>query len=598
MYNQQRDLFPSELERFHAGRVALNLEAPDLIVRGGEYINVFTRRIERGDIWVSGRLIAKVTTETCQFSAAEIDVTGKLVSPGFVEGHIHVESSLCDPIHFAKAALRCGVTSVFTDFHEVGAIAGKSGILEMIAALRTTPVKGLLMTPIELPFLPEIQQTVSSLVPAEALSLLAQAGTVGLAEVNGRKITEWLKDGRPSDYTVIADAITARKTPEGHLFFTRGNDLNACLAVGISSDHEPRKRDEVVEKISKGLFVMLRNGTLAREVETLVGVVPEQDLPTERIGLVTDDMMVSHMTPDTYMLHKIRTAVNSGVSPIEAIRMVTLNLAEHYRVGEIIGSLRAGAYADMVVIDSLDSLAIQNVIANGTLMDSSFLDRDEKPDYNPTLLHTFTRSRLGDVEMQWLPPDRFNQKEVTIRAIELDQTTRFTELVDITVPVHSGEVELDVETDDVSFLLCANRKYDHLVGLGFLRGYGLGAAAAVAVSLAHDHHGIVALGRDKASVRVAANRVIELQGGIVLVEDGTVSQEIALPLAGVMAIGPSQKVSADIQDLEARLRQRGVTWREPLFFLFWLGMEVAPHFRISDHGVFDTESEHIVSPFL
>ena len=192
MYRQHSELFPSELERFRAGRVALNLESPDLVVRGGSYINVFTRRVERGDIWISGKLIAKVTTEACPFPAEEIDVTGKLVSPGFIEGHIHVESSLCDPVHFAKAALKCGVTSVFTDFHEVGAIAGKNGILEMIAALRSTPVKGLLMTPIELPFLPEIQQTVSSLVPAEALSLLAEQGTVGLAEVNGRKITEWL----------------------------------------------------------------------------------------------------------------------------------------------------------------------------------------------------------------------------------------------------------------------------------------------------------------------------------------------------------------------------------------------------------------------
>ena len=373
--------------------------------------------------------------------------------------------------------------------------------------------------------------------------------------------------------------------------------MNACLAVGISSDHEPRKPDEVVEKVGKGLFVMLRNGTLAREVETLVGTVAEQDLPTDRIGLVTDDMMVSHMTPDTYILHKLRTAIDRGIPPIDAIRMVTLNIAEHYRVGEIIGSLRAGAYADMVVLDSLDSLTIDQVIANGAPVSSSFLDRDEKPDYEPTLLRTFTRSPLTEAEMQWLPSDRLNEQKVTLRAIELDQATRFTELVDVTVPVHEGDVSLDSKEDDLSFLLCANRKHDHLVGHGFLRGYGIGEAA-IAVSLAHDHHGIVALGRTKENVRIAANRVMELQGGLVLVENGTVSQEIPLPLAGVMATRPAQEVTSEIEALEARLRERGVRWRQPLFFLFWLGMEVAPYYRISDHGVFDTESECIVSTFV
>lgn len=596
MYKRNSEFFPSEQERFRAGRVALGLDPPDRVISGGSYVNVFTRRIEDGDVWVSGRLIAKVTTEPCPFTTDVIDVSGKLLSPGFVEGHIHVESSLCDPVHFAKAALRCGVTSVFTDFHEVGAIAGKTGILEMIAALRSTPVKGLLMTPIELPFLPEIQQTVSSLVPAEALSLLADRGTVGLAEVNGRKIVEWLTQGRPSDFSVIAEAIAARRTPEGHLFFTRGNELDACLAVGVSSDHEPRKPDEVVEKISKGLFVMLRNGTLAREVETLVGTVPDHDLPSDRVGLVTDDMMVSHMTADSYMLHKIRTAVERGIAPIDAIRMVTVNLAEHYRVGELIGSLRAGAYADIVVMDSLESMGIEKVIANGEEITSAFLDRDEKPNYDETLLRTFTRSPLGAAEMQWLPSTRADEREVTIRALKLDQTTRFTELVDMSVPVHDGDVDLSATSEDLSFLLCANRKHDALVGHAFIWGYGLGDAA-IAVSLAHDHHGIVALGRGKDNVRVATNRVIDLQGGLVLVEDGNVSIEIPLPLAGVMAVRPSHEVAAHIEELERRLRERGVEWREPLFFLFWLGMEVAPYYRISDHGLFDTESESIVSPF-
>ncbi|TVR01617.1 MAG: adenine deaminase [Spirochaetaceae bacterium] len=596
MYHQTASVFPSERERFRAGRVALGLDPPDRILQGGAYLNVFTRRIERGDIWIAGRLIAKITTEPCRHAAETVDVTGKLLLPGFIEGHIHVESSLCDPVHFAKAALECGVTSVFTDFHEVGAVAGRTGMEAMIAALRRTPVKGFLMTPIELPFLPEVQHTVSRLTPVEAQWLLAGDGTVGLAEVNGRKIVEWLTDGRADNFALIADAVANRRTPEGHLFFTRGDDLDACLAVGVSSDHEPRKPDEVVEKVSKGLFVMLRNGTLAREVETLVGTVVEHQLPSHRIGLVTDDMLVSHMTPDRYMLHKVRTAIDRGVAPIDAICMVTHNLAEHYRVGEIVGALRPGAFADVVILDSLDSLEIQDVYASGSRVTKEFLNREEDPAYEPALLHTVPRAPVCADTLQWLPSHWSDRSEVTLRAVELDEATRFTNLTPVTVPVRDGEVSLDNPSDELLFMLCANRVRDELVGTGFLKGYGI-TRGAVAVSLAHDHHGVVGIGNPKEALCHAVNRVIELQGGLVLVDEDRVVCEIALPLAGVMAVEPPASLRSRITGFEAELRARGARWREPLFFLFWLGMEVAPFYRISDYGLFDTEAESVVSPF-
>ncbi|MDX9785029.1 MAG: hypothetical protein RBT72_09845, partial [Spirochaetia bacterium] len=285
-----RGFFPDDGERYAAGRAALGLEPPDLILRGGRYLNVFTGELLSGDIWIKGRLIARITQEPCAFETRVIDVSGKFLSPGFVEGHIHVESSLADPVHFAEAALRCGVTSIFTDFHEVGAIAGKPGLQEMVEAMRGTDLKVLFMTPMELPFLPEIQHTLSTLSQAEALSLLQESDTVGLAEVNGQEIVKFLTSGKAEDFSLLGQAVKNRRTPEGHLFHIRGAQLDACLAAGLSSDHELRRQDEVAEKIRKGVFVMLRNGTIAREVETLIEVVPREGLPTARVGMVTDDM--------------------------------------------------------------------------------------------------------------------------------------------------------------------------------------------------------------------------------------------------------------------------------------------------------------------
>jgi len=592
---------PDDGERFATGRAALGIEPPDLILRGGRYLNVFTGEVLAGDIWIKGRLIARITGEPCAFETRVIDVGGKFLAPGFVEGHIHVESSLADPPHFAEAALRCGVTTAFTDFHEVGAVAGEPGLREMLEAIRGTDLKVLFMTPMELPFLPEVQHTLSTLTQVEALTLLREPDTVGLAEVNGQEIVSFLREGRPSALSLLTHAVKNRRTPEGHLFHIRGAELDACLAAGLSSDHEPRRQDEVAEKIRKGVFVMLRNGTIAREVETLVEVIPREGLPAARVGLVTDDILITHMKPESYMLRKVRLAIKAGISTPDALRMVSSNVADHYRLGELIGALRPGAYADILVFDSPESLKLEGTFASGKPIDG-YGSPSPRPAtqaspraYSPRLTRTILRSPITEADLRYLP-EGFGGNSVVIRAIELEEATRFTRLAEIQVPVRGGDVDLSGSDENLSYLICANRRHDELLGKGFLRNYGL-REGGIAVSQAHDHHSIIALGRRKADLIQAANRVIELQGGIVLVEGGRITAELPLPVAGLMSDLPLEETAARIEDLERRLRLGGAAWNQPLFFLFWLGMEVAPFFRITDRGLFDTEKGTLISCF-
>ena len=575
----------TDTERHTLGRVALGKEAPDLILRGGEIVNVFTRDVRPGDIWIWKHWIARITTEPCAFDCPVVDVTGKTLIPGLIDGHIHVESSLLDPIGFSKQALRCGVTTIVTDYHEVGVISGAPGLRAMIDASTYTPMKSFLMVPMRLPFLPEIQRTLSTMSPEEAETFLPEERAVGLSEVIGETILEMLESGEPEDLRLITEAVRRGQLPEGHLFYNLGAGLDACVAVGIASDHEPRQPDEVEEKIRKGVFVMLRSGTLATEVETLVGTIAERGLPPDRVGLVTDDILATDMRPDRYMLHKVRAAVERGIPVIEAIRMITYNVAAHYRLDDLVGSLKPGSYADIAILDSLDSLNLDRVVCSGRLLDDGFYAEPNPVAYPDALLHTIERDPIASSQLETLLAMP-GVESASIRAIELNEANRFTELTDCTVPVRDGRIAIE-ETDDLCYLICANRRHNDAIGVGFLKGYGL-REGGLAVSMAHDHHSVVALGRSLEDLLAAANRVIETQGGVVHTRGGIVDCEVQLPLVGLMATAPFEDVVRDIDHLHERLREGGAVWRAPLFFVFWLGMEVAPRYRITDTGVIDT----------
>ena len=578
-----KPFYLSNAERFTLGRVALGKEAPDLVLRGGRYLNVYTNDLIQADIWIWKEWIAKVTLDQCPFDVPVLDVYDKILMPGFIDGHIHVESSLLDPVNFAQTALRCGVTTFVTDFHEVGSIAGAEGIREMMNAFGVSPIKAFLMTPMRLPFLPDIQNTLSTMSPEEAGRLLKDADTVGLSEVMGETVVNMLMKGSPDDLSLLTDASARRKSPEGHLFHNVGDTLDACISVGIRSDHEPRAPDEVEEKIKKGLFVMLRQGTIATEVETLIKTVVDRSLPTNRIGLVTDDILADDLTPDNYMLNKVRIAVKNGVDIIDALKMVSYNVAVHYRLEELIGAIKPGAYADIIVMNSLEDLDIEQVISSGQPIE---MGQNPKATirYSTPLLNTIPRGPLTRDDLSYLPAG-YSKDTIGIRAITLNEKNRFTTIEECSVPVVEGEIVL---TDDLAFLMCANRRAEDLVGLGFLKGYGL-HDGALAVSIAHDHHGIIALGSTKDDLLVASNRIIELQGGIVLARQGKIAAELALPLAGLMSTAPFSKVIEALTKLHRELRAAGAKWGKPIFFVFWLGMEVAPFFRITDRGLWDTE---------
>ena len=592
----QRRLFPSTEELQKTGEVSLGEREPNLVLTGGKYLNVYTGEFVKSDIWLADRFIAKLTDKKPPKGSRIVDISGKFVVPGFIDGHIHVESSLLDPVNFSRAAINCGVTGIVTDCHEAGVTCGQEGLLAMRQAFQETPLKSFWVTPISLPFLPEIQSTVSSLSTEEALEFLRYPETLGLSEVMGDKFAKLVREGGENEMKVIRQTLIDRKLPEGHLFQTLGDELDALIGLGVSSDHEPRRKSEVVEKITKGLFVMLREGTLASEIQTLAGVIKEEDLPPSRFGLVSDDMLARDMTRQGYMVDKITKAKERGVDTVDALRMVTYNVAKHYRIDNLIGTIKPGSFADLVVVDSPDSLNIEKVFCSG--LPSEELDKEYsfRSSYDESLSRRIPRRKLTGKDLSYLPPD-FDRETVEIRSISLNQENRFTELNEREISVNRGELKLSEVDEDLLYLLCASRVDNEKVGLGFLEDYGL-RDGALAVSIAHDHHGVVALGKRKSDVVKAANWVIEQQGGIAFVKEGQVVAGLPLPLAGLMAIENYAEVRRKIDDIEKVLRDNGATWNEPLFLSFWLGMEVAPYYRITERGLLNTEDYSILDSVI
>jgi len=588
----KHQLFPSAEELRGIGEVSLREQEPSLVLTGGKYLNVYTGKFVRKDIWVADRFIAKLTEEEPPEGANVIDVTGKYIVPGFIDGHIHVESTLLDPVNFSNLAIHCGVTGIVTDFHESGVTCGKEGLLAMKRAFESTPLKAFWATPISLPFLPEIQSTVSSLSTDEALELLDLPETLGLSEVMGEKFVESIKEGDREELEVISQALERRKLPEGHLFKTLGDELDAMIGLGISSDHEPREKDEVEEKVEKGLFVMLREGTLASEVQKLAGTIAERNLPPERFGLVSDDMLARDMTREGYMVDKLKKTIDSGVETVDALKMATYNVARHLRVDNLVGTIKPGSFADLVVLDSLDSLDIGRVICSGIPAEELKSEYSFEASYDEALFNRIPRPKLTDDDLEYLPND-FEGDSVTVRTISLNETNRFTDLNELEVDLIEGSLDLEREDEDLLYLVCASRVEEDNVGLGFLEDYGL-REGALAVSIAHDHHGIVALGKRRKDVIEAANWVIDNQGGVVYLKNGEVLAGLPLPLAGLMATDDYSEVKTKIAELERALRDNGATWKEPLFLSFWLGMEVAPYYRISERGILSTEDNTVL----
>lgn len=566
IYGQKTDRQLAAKQRIIA--VAAGREKADLVLKNAKYLNVFSNEFLCGDIAVANGLIAGVGKYD---GKTEIDVSGKLVLPGFIDAHIHLESSMVTPAEFAKAVVAHGTTTVITDPHEIANVMGIDGVEYMIQASQNLPIDVHFMMPSCVPAT-EIDESGAELDCKDIDLYLDNKKVLGLAEmmnyvgvING-------------DKNVLSKIVTSQahhKKIDGHAPELSGNDLNAYIAAGVYSDHECSTFENALEKLRKGQFIMIREGTAAHNLKALMPLLTQQYY--SRCMFATDDKHPSDLLYGGHIDYIVKQALKNGADPIVALKTATHHAARYFLLNNK-GAIASGYLADIVVVDNLENFNVETVFKRGKLV----FDGEVKDFSAPTV----------DEKLAEKCFDTFHLNSVTPSSFKVDGKLGLIGLVGgelLTRNLGTAD-KIDVENDILKIACIERHKGTNHIGVGYVKGYSL-KSGAVATSVAHDSHNIITVGCNDDDIAVAVNAIKDSKGGIAVVENGKIKALLELPIAGLMSDEPLTTVNEKLENAKLSAYELGADKSiDPFMTLSFLSLPVIPSLRITTKGVFDAEN--------
>lgn len=575
---------PPSLESLQfAVDVAMGRKPGTLLLRDARLVNVFTLEIQETHVLVAGSLIAAVGTEYGEAQADEtIDLNGAYLAPGLIDGHLHIESSLVTPAGYARAVVPRGVTGIVADPHEIANAAGVCGIKWMIEAGQGLPMEVWFCVPSSVPST-RLETSGAELGLKEIDELLLHPSVVGVAEL--MSFPDIMAASAPELSKVLL-AEKYAKSPEGHAPTLVGQPLQGYLASGIVSDHESTTLEEGKAKLESGVFLMVREGSTTRNLEALVSLISARY--ADRIGLVTDDRLPSDLLREGGVDFLVRKAVSLGADPLYAVRAASWNTARHYRLTRR-GAIAPGYQADFVVLDDLNSFRAAAVYQMGRKVAEDGQITVDLPKYAPSaaVTNTVRLPALTTVDLKIPAAEGFVR---VVRAIPRQVLTAEERL---NPTVKDGEIIAD-PSRDLAKLACLERYGKNgKVGKGLVTAFGI-QKGALACTVGHDHHNLMAIGVSDADIVAAAKRLQALGGGMIAVLDGEVLAELALPIAGLITDEPMDLVNSKLQALDEAAQTLGVTIPDPYMVLSFLGLAVIPELRLTDFGLVDVLKGELV----
>lgn len=562
------------IKKLHIIDVAAGREKADLVLKNATFVNVFSGELDTCDIAVAEGLIVGLGSYA---GLEEADMTGKIVCPGFIDAHIHLESSLVCPSEFAKAVVCHGTTTVITDPHEITNVMGTDGIDYMIAATEGLPVDVRFMIPSCVPASP-MDESGANLDYRDIDSFFDHPRVQGLAEMmNFPGIIS-------ADSATVAKIVASQahhKKIDGHAPGLRGNDLNAYIAAGVYSDHECADMEDAMAKLKLGQFIMIREGTAARNLEALVPLIKSEKL-FQRCMFCTDDKHPSDLLEKGHIDYICREAVRMGADPIRTVQVACLHAARYFLLNNR-GAIAPGYLADFAIVEDLKDFHVvtvykkgQRVYDNGTVADfplPRIPEHLEKRAHDTFHLPVLTAAEFANSRLRGV-----------IGMVPGQITT--------TDAGYAGQV--DLEADILKMAVIERHKNTRHIGIGYLKGYGL-KTGAIATSVAHDSHNIICVGANDSDMAFAANRTAQNHGGIVVVNNGQVLAELPLEIAGLMSGRPLREVNDLLESAKEAAYTLGVGKDiDPFMTLSFMSLPVIPTLRLTTRGVIDVNTQQYI----
>ncbi|SEG77800.1 adenine deaminase [Bosea lathyri] len=549
-------------------------EPADLVIRGARLLDLVTGALVESDIALCGDTI--VGTYGSYRGKAEFDAAGLIAVPGFIDTHLHVESSLVTPLEFERCVLPHGVTTAICDPHEIANVLGVEGITYFLACAEAMRMDLRVQLSSCVPAT-HLETAGARLEAADLVALMHHPKVIGLAEFMNFPGVLHRDQG-------CLDKLAAfsHRHIDGHAPLVRGKDLNGYLSAGIRTDHETTTADEAREKLAKGMAILIREGSVSKDLHALIPLITRDASPL--LAFCTDDRNPLDIAEEGHLDYMIRTAIAEGADMLATYRVATLSAARNFGLFDR-GFIGPGKRADIVLVEDLATCSVRQVFAAGRLVeDALFKDRA-----------TIAPVGLGSVHSRRLTPEDFKAvaRSGDTPVIGVVPGRIITERLGMPLPSLDGEALPDLTNDVAKVTVIERHGKNGGIATGFVHGFGM-KRGAIASSVGHDSHNLCVVGVDEVSMAAAANRLIAIGGGFAVADDGEVTAELALPVAGLMSDQPFEAVRHELEALRMAAKALGVVLAEPFLQVAFLTLPVIPHLKITDKGLVDVDRFSLV----
>lgn len=579
-------------------------EFADIVLYNGEVINVITREIYTASVAIKGKYILMVGNCDSLIGpdTVVVDVKGKYISPGFMDSHMHFESSMLTITEFSRLSILSGTTTLVADPHEIGNALGPIGMKAMADEINKVPNKVHLVVPALTPDSPKLETAGYDTNSKDMEDLLSYQNIIGIGELQGFSNAKHVFRNTPEVITdLLASTMYAKSknmTVDGNAPSLFGNELAAHIIAtgGKASCHETTTKEEAVEKLRQGVYLFIREGSTQRNMAECIRAVTEEGMDSRRCILVTDDMVPADLETLGHMNEIVKRTIKQGVNPVEAIQMVTINPATYFGLDDI-GVLAPGKIADIAIIEDLNEMKVEGVFIDGKLVASKGellidLPHYYYPDY---VKNSVKRDPISEKDLEISSSSNIAK----VRCIQLIPDQNLTGKLEETVKVTNGVVLPDISTDTLEIACIERYGINGNIGKAFVKGFGL-KEGAFAESVAHDTHNIIVVGTNLKDMVLAVNRVIELGGGIAISKNGRILNDMRLPVGGLITDELNgHEVSQKIAELEKNAKvDLGCKVHAPFMHLSFLALSTSPEWKITDKGLVDVNEFQILTPVI